>query len=1342
MQIYQNTTDSLLTGYQSIFFEVTNILAESESLDIAFPKVLQTICKEFNWQAATLWLIAQNQEVLQCEAIWHIPTIDIALFTTNSSSITLKCGQDLAGYVWQTAKPYWISELNKEKVFSRQSLATSLGLYGVCGFPIFFNKKVIGILEFFSYAVFTPTTEALNIISNISSNLGFFINQQQTLKALQESENKYRDLCENANELIGNVSSTGKFLYVNKAWQKTFGYKEEEIANLFFKDTFHSDFYQRYKEIYHQLKFTPKVDDIEAPCLTKEGKTIILSGSITAKFENGKLINIQGIFRDITEAKNREKELKEIKSLQDAILNSATFSIISTDVNGLIRTVNKTTTKYFGYEADELIGKKFAYELHDPKEVASRKFSISQELALNIESDIETFTAKTKPGITDRTEWTYIRKDGSQFPGLLSITALYDGSEQLIGYLGIIRDLTEERHLQSMQARLLSIIDQTTDIIAIANNKGEIIYANQAGLNQHGFKDISQLAGMNIRSHFSDFMKHFILDQIKPIVIKNGYWVGETVINWPNGQEMPVSQMILAHKDCNGEVEYYSTIIRDISERVSLEKALREAKETAESATQAKGQFLANMSHEIRTPMNAVIGMSGLLLNTNLSEEQKEFAEIIRSSGETLLALINDILDFSKIESGKLTLEKAPFNIKKCVKECIDMFSTKATEKNIKLGYLIEDTTPLIIIGDITRTREILVNLLSNAIKFTDSGEIFISLTSKQLEGNLHQLHFAIKDTGIGIPEDKMNRLFCSFSQVDSSTTRNYGGTGLGLVISKQLTELMNGKIWVESTLGKGSTFYFTIITQAGTCLNEELDVPTQLIKEPLSIVQTDLQIILAEDYPINQKVALRMLQQLGYQADVAANGVELLESLKRQPYNVVLMDIQMPEMDGLEASRRICQEWAGEQRPFIIAMTANAMQGDREICLAAGMDDYISKPVRIEELSQSLERASHTIKKQSQYILDPQNLKTCSASLTKPSINLSLDKELKQESLIEWIAQLDRMEQLLNQLKESQSETLLEDLKRIYHNFSGTGSMFGFPKISELGKIGQAFCNTLLENQQEVTNKDIQHCKLLLNSLHTEILEEIDRISPILQVNYFDLLMVMDNDYKSKVLGEKLEQEMFSVLTVKSIAQAKQALNKSIPRSIIIETTLLDGAGYELVSYIRSLPACQYLPIILLGDTLHKTEISNYKVNAYFEEPTNLDMIICKIKSLLEISEVPSLKIFSVVEDPILISLLQSILGSAGYEFSICMDKKHFIEELTDFSPNLILIDTESQEINSQEILEQLEKNNDFSWLPILFLTTKEFEPHIKKQSGINYCLFKPFTPAELLSIVTKTLN
>jgi PAS domain S-box-containing protein len=961
-----------------------------------------------------------------------------------------------------------------------------------------YSQSAQGEVKYFeARLVYTVLDEVLCILRDVTE-------RKQFEEALTRERHLLRTLIDNLPDQVYFKDAQSRFIIANPVTARNMGMDTPQALIGKTDFDFHPETLaqQYFADEQGIIQSGQGLVDYEEPLIDAQtGQTRwVLSTKVPLRDSQGQIIGLVGVGRDITERKAMEESLRESERRFKAMFDNAAIGMALVDLTGRPVMTNLSLQQMLGYSAAELQAMVFTEFTH-PDDAAA-DMELYQELVAGRRDYYQL-------------EKRYFHRDGRIIWGNLTVSMIRNQAGQPQFAVGMVEDITERKQMATDLAEernlLRMVINATPDWIFLKDLDHRYRLINQSHAEAMGLT-VEDFIGKN------DLELGFPEDVVKGNPEKGfiGFWpssdevikTGEAMVIPEEtleiaGQRRIQSIVKIPYKDQAGNAQGVLGYIHDITSLKQAQEELQQTKEAAESATRVKSEFLANMSHEIRTPLNAVIGMTSLLLDTPLSAEQQEFAETIRSGGDTLLTLINDILDFSKIEAGRLELEKQAFDLRECIESALDLVAIKAAEKNLELAYTIGELTPSALVGDVTRLRQILVNLLNNAVKFTDAGEIILSVMSRTVKRKpdngqpLYEVHFAVRDSGLGIPPDRMDRLFRSFSQVDTSTTRKYGGTGLGLSISKRLSELMGGTMWVESEgiPGQGSTFHFTILAEAGPSQTriylqgqqpqlsgkrvlivddnatnrlilahqsrawgmypratasptealawlqrgdhfdlaildmqmpemDGLDLaveihqqsdrqklplvmltslgwrdrdreaaeaelaasltkpikPSQLYNTLLNIFQGQpvkvkperarlpqvnpqpgqrhaLRILLAEDNVVNQKVALHMLANLGYSADVAANGLEVLEALTRQKYDVVLMDMQMPEMDGLEATQLIHQQWPTESRPWIIAMTANALQGDREHCLAAGMNDYVSKPVRREDLARALDQ-------------------------------------------------------------------------------------------------------------------------------------------------------------------------------------------------------------------------------------------------------------------------------------------------------------------------------------------------------------------------------------------------
>ena len=891
---------------------------------------------------------------------------------------------------------------------------------------------------------------------------------------LPDQADLFRNIVEQSQDFTYALALDGAVLYASPNWLDLLGYQTAEVIGQKLFIFLPSDDQLPAAMALAQLvaSATPLYRYEQRLC-HKDGTLRWFNlNSTPIQNEVGELHYFVGSAYDITAYKQLETELRESAEFFTSVINALPDPLFVKDEHHRMLAVNEAYCQLAGLTAAEILND-VADDLTDAAELAAFRAQDARVLASNQPLENE-------EALTDRNGVRHLvstKKVAHQLP---------NGKRILID---TVRDITErkeiEAQLQHERALLRHLLDTIPDLIFYKDRTGAYLGCNRAFEALTGYKE-AEIIGKTPYDLFPNFAQtlvaqdRLILDEQQTIHV-------EQLVTYPNQRSALLDTLLTPFHSPDGALLGLLGVSRNITARKAAEEELRKAKEAAESANQTKSTFLSTMTHELRTPMNGVLGLTGLLLDTELNPAQLDLVNTIRASGDTLLTLINDILDFSKIEANKLELEASNFNLRLCIEETLDLVASQATAKNLNLAYLVDPAIPLQICQDSTRVRQILANLLSNAVKFTDSGEIVVRVNGAKQATGWH-LHFRVQDSGMGIPADRLDRLFHSFSQLDVSTTRRFGGTGLGLAISKRLAELMGGTMWVESEMGHGSTFHFTLQAGYSTAQQDNFDAdllnlrgrrvlivaesaalralllqqltawsvearaaerftegqllliaehydaliidgglttinstalvtalqrnqPTlpivlliqlgerlpertnrrQLatLTKPIHSSQLHdtlvtvisgkgaaprprprrttgdaqmaqrhpLRILLAEDNMINQKVAVGILTKYGYRTDVAADGIEALDAINRQSYDLILMDVNMPNMDGLTATRTIRTAFPQAQQPYIIALTANAMREDQARCLNAGMNGYISKPIQVEELVEALER-------------------------------------------------------------------------------------------------------------------------------------------------------------------------------------------------------------------------------------------------------------------------------------------------------------------------------------------------------------------------------------------------
>ena len=925
-------------------------------------------------------------------------------------------------------------------------------------------------------------------------------------EALRQAEEKYRSIFENVMEGIFQTTADGHYISANPMLARIYGYNSPEELVAAVSDIEHQIYVQpgRREEFIRLIQQNGIVSRFESQVYRQDRSVIWISENArVVRDAQDRVLYYEGTVEDITERKRAEQAVRDSEVLYHSLVESLPQNIFRKDRAGRFTFGNARFCAELRRPLEEIIGKT-DFDLF-PKELAE-KYQRDDQSVMETGAPFETVEEHRTP---DR---------GKIYVQVIK-TPMYDALGNVLGVQGMFWDVTERRKMEEALAYerdlLRALLDNIPDNIYFKDTQSRFTKVGQALGKKFGLQNPEEAVGKTDFDFFTPEHAKVAFDDEQFIIRTGQPIIGRTEKEtWHDGRVTWGLTTKMPFRDKNGKIIGTFGVTKDITQLKETEKELAKARDAALESARLKSEFLANMSHEIRTPMNGIIGMTGLLMDTDLSDEQRDFAETIRGSADALLTIINDILDFSKIEAGKLSIETIAFDLRDIVESTVELLAERAEAKGIELVSWVLEDVPRHLRGDPGRLRQVLTNLLGNAIKFTERGEVVVRVTRESESDDRAIVRCAVTDTGIGIPHEAQKNLFQAFTQADGSLTRRYGGTGLGLAISKQLIELMGGSIGMESTPGQGSTFWFVVPLekqppgttyffkrpranlenlrvlivddnatnrqilqhQTGSWKMRSSTVATgaealaglrdaALSGDPFNLVILDLQmpemdgltlaqairadpliqkthlvmltslglrldaeawrstgidaylvkpvkesrlydclaaviaesaagagrhphllagpdfavrsralnpkhvrILLAEDNVVNQKVGLRQLRKLGYSADAVANGVEAVETLKRIPYDIVLMDCHMPELDGYEATRMI-RQWELEtndtQRPpvYVIALTANALESDREKCLAAGMNDYLSKPVKLPELQAVLQEAARFVR-------------------------------------------------------------------------------------------------------------------------------------------------------------------------------------------------------------------------------------------------------------------------------------------------------------------------------------------------------------------------------------------
>ena len=910
--------------------DVASIANTAGSSEEALQTTLSLIAEYTGWPVGHVYMPSEDDDrLLTPTRIWHVDDPELFRhFIEITEESGFRTGQGLPGRVFASKAAHWIEDVTADDNFPRARQLGDINVRGAFGFPVRTSQGVAAMVEFFSPRIEAPDASILEMADEVGNQLGYVIERKRIEKAMRESERKFRGIFDGSFQLMGLLSTDGRLLQANEVVLEMAGLPEDRVVGRYIWD----EPWWRHSEVLRDrirsaVRSAAAGEFIRFETTHQNAQGAIRDIDFSLKpitDDNGQVVYLIPEGRDITDRKHAEAEVRKLALAAEKTFNG----VVITDQFGRVEWVNEGFTRISGYTLDDLAGKKPGKLLQGP------------------ETDpviVDRIGAALTEGRGIKEEIVNYDKSGRQYWIELDIQPLFDENGELINFIAVENDVTERKEAEEALRQFKITLDQTHDAVFIFDQETlALTYVNQGAIDQVGYtrEELLALRPIDIKpDHTEESFRQMAAPLIAEEINELSF---ETVHQHKDGRRIPVDILLQFVRHEKAPPRFVA-VVRDITEKKRISLELEKARDEAEKAARAKSEFLANMSHEIRTPMNAILGMAHLLAGSELTMYQEDFVSKIQSAGQSLLAIINDILDFSKIEAGLLKIEAIPFDLDGVLGGISDMVAVKAQEKGLELLFHSAEDVPMRLVGDPLRLGQVLTNLVNNAVKFTENGEIVVGITRKKTNSEGIKLHFTVRDTGIGMTSDQVETLFRPFTQADTSTTRRFGGTGLGLAICRQLLDLMGGDIWVESRPDQGSTFHFVV--------DFDQVSDDEAVRRAPSPDLRGMRVLVADDNATFREIIKKILESFTFNVVLASNGREAVDILEREmesgrPVNLVLMDWSMPEMDGLEASRRIKTNKRLSNIPTIIMVTSFGREEIMKKAEKVGLDGFLIKPI------------------------------------------------------------------------------------------------------------------------------------------------------------------------------------------------------------------------------------------------------------------------------------------------------------------------------------------------------------------------------------------------------------